>query len=66
MGETGEGDQDVRTSSYKSRQSQGGSVQHGDYCPGYCTANLKGAKKLNLQSSHQKKNFLVTLRGDRQ
>ena len=62
MGKMGEGGQKVRTSSYKKSKSWGCNVQHGDYS-WYCTAYLKVAKRVNLESSHHKKKNSVTMHG---
>lgn len=58
IGEIGDRDQDVQTSSYEASKSQGDDEQHGGHSREHCTANVKVAKKVNLASSHQKKTFL--------
>ena len=57
MGEIGEEGLEVQTSSCEMNRSWGYGVQHGDYSEWYCGAQSKVASKVNLESSHQKKNI---------
>lgn len=46
----------VQTSSYKLNKSWGCTVQRGDYSSQYCVVYLKVSKRVDLKSSHHKKN----------
>ena len=57
----GEGSQEVQSSGYKT----GYNVQHDGCGQQHCTAQLKVARRADLESSHHKKKNSVTMYGDR-
>ena len=63
LGKMGERSQKVESSSYKTNCRY--NVQHDGCGQQHCTAQLKVARRADLESSHQKKKNSVTMYGDR-